>query len=372
DPCPVRRRLAVRQRPAPHRPRRRFRRALRRLQPLHADGRPRRAHGERHGRARHADPGHRGPGGCLGQGPGRQEQRCHRHGPRGPRPVLRPLHPHHHRQPLRGRAGDVPHGAGQRLHGRADDPGRHQPVHRTHPARPLHRGHLSHLRVRRRAGRPVRQLRQPARRDRPHRAPVEDQRRDAAVRRHPALPARPAGAGGGPGGVAGRARGDRVLATQRHQVQPEHPQGDPAEGDDARHRLGHPGAGVGGPADQAALRVVRRCHRLPLGDHRVGSALGRPRGLAGVVERPGGAVLLLHGQGQHRLPRRDLAGRAAGAQRRGLPRRRAGPVRAPQPADRGRLLGVPHDGRPAVLHVARPRALRRRLPRPLRPRPAAL
>ena len=43
----VRRRLAVRQRPAPHRPRGRFRRALRRLQPLHADGRARRADGLR-------------------------------------------------------------------------------------------------------------------------------------------------------------------------------------------------------------------------------------------------------------------------------------------------------------------------------------
>ena len=54
---PVRRRLAVCQRPAPHRPRGRFRRALRRVQPLHADGGPRRAHGLRHRRARHADPG---------------------------------------------------------------------------------------------------------------------------------------------------------------------------------------------------------------------------------------------------------------------------------------------------------------------------
>ena len=38
------------------------------------------------------------------------------------------------------------------------------------------------------------------------------------------------------------------LAPQRHQVHPEHPQGDPAARDDPRHRLGHPGAGLGGPA----------------------------------------------------------------------------------------------------------------------------
>ncbi len=41
---------------------------------------------------------------------------------------------------------------------------RDQPVDRPHPARPLHRGHLPDLRVRRGARRPVRQLRQPARR----------------------------------------------------------------------------------------------------------------------------------------------------------------------------------------------------------------
>ena len=99
---------------------------------------------------------------------------------------------------------------------------------------------------------------------------------------------------------------------------------------------------------------------------------GDPDAWRGLVERPGGPVLLLHGQGQHRLPLPDLARRAAGLQRPGLARRRAGGVRRPQPAHRGRLLGIPHDGRPAVLHLARSRALRRRLPGPLRARPAAL
>ena len=98
-----------------------------------------------------------------------------------PRPVLRPLHPHHDRQPLRRGAGDVQGLSRQRLHGRADHAGRDQPVDRAHAARPLHRGHLPDLRVRRRAGRPVRQLRQPARRDRPDHPPLEDQRGDAAA-----------------------------------------------------------------------------------------------------------------------------------------------------------------------------------------------
>ena len=46
-------------------------------------------------------------------------------------------------------------------------------------------------------------------------------------------------------GVARRARGVRDLAAERHQVQPEHPRGHPAAGDDPRHRLGHPGAARG-------------------------------------------------------------------------------------------------------------------------------
>ena len=94
-------------------------------------------------------------------------------------------------------AGDVPHRAAQRLHGRADHAGRDQPVDRAHPARPLHRGHLPDLRLRRRPRRPVRQLRQPARRHRPDRPALEDQRRDAGLRGDPALLPGPAGAGRG-------------------------------------------------------------------------------------------------------------------------------------------------------------------------------
>ncbi len=98
------------------------------------------------------------------------------------------------RQPPRGRAGDVPHRAPQRLHGRADDEGRDLAVDRPHAARPLHRGHLPDLRLRRGPRRPVRQLRQPARPHRPDRPAEQDQRRGAGVRRDPALLPRPAGA----------------------------------------------------------------------------------------------------------------------------------------------------------------------------------
>ena len=76
--------------------------------------------------------------------------------------------------------------------------------------------------------------------------------------------------------------------------------------------------GLARQPDQAALRLVRRGHRLPLREHRVGpraSPGSDPDALARVVERPRGAVLLLHGQGQHHLPQPDLARRAAGVLR---------------------------------------------------------
>ena len=160
----------------------------------------------------------------------------------------------------------------QRLHGRADDVRRDLAVDRPHPAGPLHRGHLPDLRVRRRARRPVRQLRQPARPDRPDQPAVEDQRRDAGVRRDPALLPRPARAGRGAPGVPPGPRGLGHLAAQRHQVLAQPDRGPQAAGDDPRHRLGHPGAdrGLDRAADQAALRLVRRGDRLPVGVDRVG------------------------------------------------------------------------------------------------------
>ena len=77
------------------------------------------------------------------------------------------------------------------------------------------------------------------------------------------------------------------------------------------------------PARQAHLRLVRRRRRLPVGVDRVGPPLRRPRGLAAVVADAGLRRLLLHGQGQHRLPLRDLARPAARLQRRGRQGRHA-------------------------------------------------
>ena len=221
----------------------------------------------------------------------RQVQRRHRPGPRRPRPVLRPLHPHDDAQPLRRRAGDVPPGPRQRLHDRADDPRRDQPVDGPHPARPLHRGHLPDLRLPRGARRPVRQLRQPARRRRADQPAQQDQRRDAGVHRDAALLPRPAGARRRARRVARRPRGLGHVAPQRHQVQQEPPQGRAPARDDARHRLGHPdpARGLGGQPDQAPLRLVRRRHRLPLGLDRVGAPHRRRRSAGasgGTTRRP--------------------------------------------------------------------------------------
>ena len=80
----------------------------------------------------------------------------------------------------------------QRVHLPEDHARRDLAVHRPHPARPLHRGHLPDLRLPERPRRPVRQLRQPARPDRPDQPDVADQRRDPAVRRAGALLPRPA------------------------------------------------------------------------------------------------------------------------------------------------------------------------------------
>ena len=123
----------------------------------------------------------------------RQVQPRDRRGPAGPRAVLRPVHPHHHRATTTRSCRSCSWRCTSNGYVVAEDAdGRDQPVDRPHAARPLHRGHLPDLRLRRRARRPVRQLRQPARPGRPDQPALEDQRRDAGVRRDRALLPRPA------------------------------------------------------------------------------------------------------------------------------------------------------------------------------------
>src|SRR6266536_1405768 len=159
--------------------------------------------------------------------------------------------------------------------------------------------------------RPVRQLRQPARPGRPDQPPVQDQRRDTGFPRDRALFPGPAGVRRGAGHLAAGQGGP--LAAERAQVLPQPPGRPAAAGDNARPGLGRARSArwLAGPAGQADLRLVRRGDRVPVRIHRVGPAQRRPGRLAGLVERAGRRGVLLHGQVQHRLPLRDLAGHAA-------------------------------------------------------------
>ena len=95
--------------------------------------------------------------------------------------------------------------------------------------------------------------------------------------------------------------------------------------------------GLARQPDQAALRVVRRGRRLPLGVHRVGPPHRRPRALARVVERPRGASPTTSGQGQHHLPLARSGRPSCSATRvRAASGGEPGELRRAQPADRGR------------------------------------
>mgnify|MGYP003694265701 CR=1 FL=1 len=83
---------------------------------------------------------------------GRQVQPGDREGPARPRAVVRPVHPHHHAQPLRGRRRSCSSGCYRNGYVVPQDhDGRGQPVHRPDPAGPLHRRHLPDLRLSERA-----------------------------------------------------------------------------------------------------------------------------------------------------------------------------------------------------------------------------
>ena len=139
---------------------------------------------------------------------------------------------------------------------------------------PVHRGDLPHLRLPGGARRPVRQLREPARPDRPHRAALQDRRHAAGLPRDGAPLPRPPGVRGAARGLDRRARplALRTFAASRSSCVDELA----AAPDHARSRLGRSDSrsGLRGARRQADLRLVRRGDRLPLRLDRVG---GRPR-----------------------------------------------------------------------------------------------
>ena len=200
--------------------------------------------------------------------------------------------------------------------------------------------------------------RQPARPHRPDRPALARQRRGAGVSRDRALLLRPAGLRQP---AAGMDRQAGALASQRARFLAQLHR----RAEAARHHQG-PGLGRADPAGrlarpgrQADLRLVRRRHGIPLSVDRVGRQPRHTGRLEGVVAGPRRARLLLHGQGQHHLPHRDVALD---------PARR----RRPQPALRGGGQRVPDHGGQEVLVVAQRRHLRARLPVALRPGRVAL
>ena len=157
-------------------------------------------------------------------------------------------------------------------------------------------------------------------------------------------------------------RGARRLAPERPQLLARAPRRDQATGDHPRSRLGRPDSdpGLRGRPEQADLRLVRRRDRLSLGEHRVGDADRLTRCLAHLVAERRGRARLLPGQGQRRVPHRDLAGDADRVRDRRRVRGRQGAARASRQRDR---LRVPHDGGQTVLVEPPALDLHRRLPR---------
>jgi methionyl-tRNA synthetase len=185
--------------------------------------------------------------------------------------LLRPVHPHDDAQPLLREPGVVPGLARQRLHDRADPTRGDQPVDRADPARPLHRGHLPDLWLRRGPRRPVRQLRQPARpedlidpRSKINGETPRSRRPSTSSSTCRRSPSALAWLDGREATGLWRPNVIKFSLNILDDMQ--------AARDDPRHRLGHPGAArrVARQPEQEALRLVRRGHRLPLGVDRVG------------------------------------------------------------------------------------------------------
>ena len=184
---------------------------------------------------------------------GRPLQPGHRRGPAAARPVVRPVHPHHHDQPLRGGAGDVPRPARQRLRLPADHAGRdlaRPPAGRCPTA--TSRAPARSAGTTERPRRPVRQLRQPAGPDRPDQPALAG---STARRRSSSRPSttsstcRPS-----PTSLGWLPAVQDALAAQRAEVLAEPARRPQATGDHPRPGLGHPGA-AGGLARRGDKRL---------------------------------------------------------------------------------------------------------------------
>ena len=98
------------------------------------------------------------------------------------------------------------------------------------------------------------------------------------------------------------------AAPLQHQVQPQHPRGHFVRGDVVTHRLGIPIPLDGGEICRPRSSMSGSTRSSAISVHPVGRRQGDPEKWREWSERPCRPVLLLHGQGQHRLPRPDLGG----------------------------------------------------------------
>ena len=179
---------------------------------------------------------------------------------------------------------------------------------------------------------------------------LEDQRRDAEVRRDRAVLPRPARVRRGARRLAALAA---ALAAERAEVLAQPARRPQAARDHPRPRLGRAGAAgrLARPAGQADLRLVRRRHRLPVRLDRVGRAHRRPGRLAAVVadspDAPGPTTSWARttSSSTPRSGRRCCSATPASARKGGEP----GRARRAQPAVRGGVERVPDDGGPQVL-----------------------
>ena len=241
-----RRRLAVYERPATSRPRRRFRRAVGRLRALSPPEGERRPDGERHRRARNAEPHPGRRRGPHAEGGRRQVQPDHQRGPPRARTLLRLLHAHHDAQPHHRGAGRLQDALRQGLPHQENRPRRLPGIDRTDVARPVHRGHVSDLRLPERPRRPVRQLRKPARPRAAHQPALTDRRHPSDLQGERALLSR------SPGVRRAAHQMDLTsvaLAAERAQLLAQLHREPQAARDHPRHRLGraHPASGMGRP-----------------------------------------------------------------------------------------------------------------------------
>ena len=173
--------MALRERLDTHRAGRRRVPARRHLRALPPHEGQRRAHGVGQRRARHpGDPdrrtARRDPRAGLQRVPGRVPRQLG-----AARHYIRPVHHHAHGEPPTGRAGHLLPAARQRPHLQEHDGDALLRYGQPLPGRPLCRGRVPALRLRWRAGRPVRQLR-------PHAGPARPEgHRLPHLREHPGV-----------------------------------------------------------------------------------------------------------------------------------------------------------------------------------------